>query len=171
NRTLEGFFANMYAVFSFEDTPPVYLAAAPITHAGGYLALFALSQGGCVILQSKVDAKQVCAAIERRRISFLYLPPTAIYALIASPAIREHDLASLRYFAYGAAPMAPEKLRECIKAFGPVMIQAFGQTETLFPITYLARADHLADDGAPADDKRLTSCGRAAPFARIAIMD
>src|SRR5438876_4170097 len=34
NRSLEGFFANMYSVFQFEDTPPVYLAAAPITHAG-----------------------------------------------------------------------------------------------------------------------------------------
>ncbi len=171
NRSLEGFFANMYAVFNFDDTPPVYLAAAPITHAGGYLALFVLAHGGSVILQSKVDPARICAAIESRRISFLYLPPTAIYALIASAAIKMHDFSSLRYFAYGAAPMAPQKLRECLGIFGPVMLQAFGQTETLFPVTYLSRADHFGPDGKPADDKLLTSCGRAAPFARVGIMD
>ncbi|HTP99549.1 MAG TPA: AMP-binding protein [Casimicrobiaceae bacterium] len=171
NRSLEGFFANMYSVFQFEDTPPVYLAAAPITHAGGYLALFVLAQGGTVVLQSKVDPKLVCSAIERRRISFLYLPPTAVYGLIAAPAVKEHDLSSLRYFTYGAAPMAPEKLRECLRIFGPVMLQAFGQTETLFPVTYLSRADHGGAGGGCADEKRLTSCGRPAPFARLGIMD
>jgi acyl-CoA synthetase (AMP-forming)/AMP-acid ligase II len=171
NRSLEGFFANMYAVFQFGDTPPVYLAAAPITHAGGYLALYVLAQGGTVVLQSRIDPKLVCAGIERRRISFMYLPPTAIYGLIASPAVKEHDLSSLRFFAYGAAPMAPEKLRECLKIFGPVMLQAFGQTETLFPITYLARTDHFGNDGGAADEKRLSSCGRAAPFVRLGIMD
>jgi acyl-CoA synthetase (AMP-forming)/AMP-acid ligase II len=171
NRSVEGFFANMYAVFNFDEKPPVYLAAAPITHAGGFLALFALSQGGTVILHSKVDPGLICAAIEKRRISFMYLPPTAIYALLASPMVKAHDLSSLRYFVYGAAPMAPEKLRECIRTFGPVMQQVFGQTETLFPITYLSRGDHLGPDGTPTDEKRLTSCGRAAPFASIGIMD
>jgi len=171
NRSLEGFFANMYGVFQFEDTPPVYLAAAPLTHAGGYLALFVLAQGGTVVLQSRIDPTLICAAIERRRVSFLYLPPTAIYGLIASPALQEHDLSSLRYFTYGAAPMAPQKLRECLRIFGPVMLQAFGQTETLFPITFLSRTDHLDRDGGIASDSRLSSCGRAAPFARLAIMD
>ena len=171
NRSLEGFFANMYGVFNFDDRPPIYLAAAPITHAGGYLALFALSQGGSVILQSKIDPELICAAIEKHRVSFVYLPPTAIYSLLATPQIKARDFSSLRYFAYGAAPMSPEKLRECISTFGPVMQQAFGQTETLFPITYLSRADHLGPDGLPAGEKRLTSCGRAAPFARVAVMD
>ena len=101
----------------------------------------------------------------------LYLPPTAIYALLASPAVKAYKLSSLRYFLYGAAPMAPEKLRDCLKTFGPVMCQMFGQTETLFPIAYLSPRDHLGDDGQPADGNRLTSCGRAAPFALLGIMD
>ena len=171
NRSLEAFFANMFAVFQFREKSPVYLAAAPLTHAGGFLAMAALASGGRAVLQSKIDPKQICAAIEKHRVNFMYLPPTVIYALLAAPAVKEHDLSSLEYFAYGAAPMAPEKLREAVRTFGPVMLQAFGQTETLFPITYLSREDHLAPDGGPADDKCLTSCGRAAPFARLAIMD
>ncbi len=171
NRSMEGFFANMGSIMHFDGKPPVYLAAAPLTHAGGYLAMFALSQGGCAILQQKIDPKLICTAIEKHGINFMYLPPTAIYGLLASPAVKEHDFSSLRIFAYGAAPMAPDKLREALRVFGPVMLQAFGQTETLFPVTYLSRQDHFANDGQPADNSRLTSCGRAAPFTRVAVMD
>ena len=171
NRSIEAFFASMFAILHFDERPPVYLAAAPLTHAGGFAALVVLAQGGRVILQPKVDPKLICAAVEKHAVSMLYLPPTAIYALLASPAVKAHKLSSLRYFLYGAAPMAPEKLRDCLKTFGPVMCQMFGQTETLFPIAYLSPRDHLGDDGQPADGNRLTSCGRAAPFALLGIMD
>jgi acyl-CoA synthetase (AMP-forming)/AMP-acid ligase II len=171
NRSVEAYFANMLAIVHFDDSPPVYLAAAPLTHAGGFVALAALALGGQVILQPKVDPQLICAAIEKHRVSFMFLPPTAIYALLASPAAKECNFSSLRYFIYGAAPMAPEKLRDCIKLFGPVMCQMFGQTETIFPVAYLSPRDHLAPDGQPADDSRLTSCGRTAPFAQLAIMD
>ncbi|MDP7345187.1 MAG: AMP-binding protein, partial [Alphaproteobacteria bacterium] len=80
------------------------------------------------------------------------------------------DFSSLEYIFYGAAPTAPEKIREAIDVFGPVMFQIFGQTETMFPNTCLTREDHFVEgEIAPAD--RLTSCGRQAPFCKLAIMD
>jgi acyl-CoA synthetase (AMP-forming)/AMP-acid ligase II len=171
NRCLEACFANLFAILHFDERPPVYLAAAPLTHAGGIVALFALALGGQVVLQPKVDPQLIASAIEKHRVSLMFLPPTAIYALLASPAMKGRDFSSLKYFIYGAAPMAPEKLRDCIKLFGPVMCQMFGQTETIFPIAYLSPRDHLTADGQPAADARLTSCGRTAPFSRLAIMD
>jgi acyl-CoA synthetase (AMP-forming)/AMP-acid ligase II len=51
----------------------------------------------------------------------------------------------------------------------------YGQTETGFPITYLSTAEHFLDGdiaaGRLAPARRLGSCGRVTPLARIAIMD
>ena len=41
----------------------------------------------------------------------MYLPPTAIYQMLAVPGLRQADFSSLRYLIYGGAPMSPEKLR------------------------------------------------------------
>ncbi len=69
--------------------------------------------------------------IEAERVTHLYLPPTAIYALLAHPRTRQTDFSSLQAFIVGAAPIAPEKFKEAVRVFGPVMYEGFGQTETL----------------------------------------
>src|SRR5690606_19584239 len=90
----------------------------------------------------------VLASIERHRITRLFLPPTAIYALLDHPDVRERDLSSLRYFLYGAAPMSRDKLEEALEVFGPVMAQCYGQTEAAMICTFLGPEEHaeaLAD--------------------------
>ena len=66
-----------------------------------------------------------------------FLPPTALYALLGHPDVRNHDYSSLRHFAFGAAPIAPERLAEAVEVFGPVMAQVFGQTEAPMLCTYM----------------------------------
>ena len=57
--------------------------------------------------------------IEAYQVTHLFLPPTAIYMLLADEHVKEHDYSSLRYFWYAAAPMSVEKLKEAIAVFGP----------------------------------------------------
>jgi len=168
-RSLETCMANFMAVTPCLERP-IFLAVAPLTHAAGQVFQYLLAQGGCGVLYAKVDRQQILAAIGYYRITHLFLPPTLIYELLAQPGVRDYDYSSLRYFIYGASPMAPEKLQEAIEVFGPVMCQIYGQTEGGVPTTFLAPDDHF-DNGQIASHQRLSSCGRATPFARMGVVD
>ena len=169
HQSFEYLVGNYLAVAPFEGRPR-YLAAAPLTHAAGFVMQHILAQGGHAVVLPGADPGGILSAIPRYRITHLTVVPTILYMMLAHPEVRSHDYGSLRYCFYGGAPTAPEKLREAIGVFGPVMMQILGQTEASMPITCLAPADHL-DGDRPASDERLMSCGRAAPLCRIAAMD
>lgn len=152
---------------------PVYLAVAPLTHATGYMTYPIFAQGGTVVLQRAPNIGRLLEAIPKHKVSFTFLPPTVIYSMLSEPGIDEVDFSSLEYFAYGASPMSPSRLREAIEVVGPVFIQVFGQTETLFPLTWLPREEHFVAatlGGLIESDERLRTCGRAAPGVIMAIM-
>lgn len=168
NRNFETMIANFKATLTF-DKPPVYLACAPLSHAAGVLAMVTLAMGGTIVIHQGFDPQETLAAITSHGVSFIYLPPTAIYGLLSQPNVRTFDYASLRHFIYGAAPTSSAKLREAIEVFGPVMTQVYGQTEVPTSVTYLSPGDHLCADGT-INEKHLLSCGRPAPFSRVALM-
>jgi acyl-CoA synthetase (AMP-forming)/AMP-acid ligase II len=149
---------------------PVYAAAAPLTHAAGQVMQYVMSQGGTALVFPGVDPDALLDAIPAHGVTHMFLPPTAIYALLDRPGARERDYGSLRYFFYGASPMAAERLAEALDVFGPVMGQIYGQTEAGVPVTFLSPADHFAADGSVASPERLASCGRPTPFCRVEVM-
>ena len=170
NRSMSAMIMSHLAVTFYDEIPPVYLAAAPMTHAGGYICFPILARGGKIVVPSKIDPDPFLAAIPKHRVTSLFLPPTVIYVFLNMPTIKKIDFSSLKYFIYGAAPMSPDKLKEAMDIFGPVMMQMFGQTECCFPITYLPPEDHVKaiESG---DHTILASCGRAAPYSHLAIID
>ena len=151
------------------DVRPVHLVVAPMTHGAGATTFPLLALGGTQVFVAKPEPGAILAAIERHRVTHLFMPPTMIYMLLAHPEVREHDYSSLRYFMYAAAPMAAEKLREALAVFGPVMAQTFGQVEAPMVCTYLSPQDHV--EALAHHPERLLSCGRPAPLTRVAIMD
>jgi acyl-CoA synthetase (AMP-forming)/AMP-acid ligase II len=152
------------------EGPPVHLVVAPLTHAAGVTHWAFLSRGVTNVLAPSADARIVLEAIERHRASFLFLPPTVIYMLLAHPDLRRFDYSSLRYFIYGAAPMSVAKLKEAVAAFGLVMAQVYGQTEALMMMTFLSPEDHREILENPALSHRIASAGREGPFARVEIV-
>ena len=100
-------------VLHYEE-PPVYLSVAPNTHAGGFISLFTLLQGGTVVMMAKPDPESILDAIPRHNISLLFLPPTLTYILLKHPRAREIDYSSLKYFISSTSPIAPEKIKEAI---------------------------------------------------------
>lgn len=150
--------------------PVRHLVVAPMTHFAGTF-IFALTiTGGTHILMDSAEPADILAAIERERAEILFLPPTLIYRMLAEPALHAHEYSSLHRFVYAAAPMAPEKLREAIAAFGPVMSNFYGQAEALGPISFLPPEDHRPDAGAPWD-QRLMAIGRPSILRRVAVVD
>ena len=148
--------------------PPVNLVAAPMTHAAGPLALASMALGGRVVILPRFDAGEVIDAIERHRVTYMFLPPTAIYMLLAHPRSRTADFSSLEYISYAGAPMSVDRLEEAIRIFGPVMNASFGQTEAPMCVTAMPPHEHLAPDGSLAHPG---SCGRANLLSIVEIMD
>ena len=169
HRNAEALFANFNLCMPLAE-PHINLAAVPVTHGAGNIALSVLFSGGTTVLLERADPLRIFAAIEKHRITTLFLPPTVIYNLLATPGVRARDFSSLRYFIYAAAPMSAQKLAEAIEVFGPVMTQAWGQTEAPLICTFMGPADYAAPDP-EVRAQRLKSCGRPSPLTRVEVMD
>lgn len=148
--------------------PPVNLVAAPMTHAAGPLALAATALAGTVVVLPRFEPEAVLRAIERHRVSYMFLPPTAIYMLLAHPDIGKYDLSSLEYVSYAGAPMSLDRLKEAIAVLGPVMNASFGQTEAPMCVTAMPPHAHLDAGGELAHPG---SCGQANLLSRVEVMD
>jgi fatty-acyl-CoA synthase len=157
-------------VSMWHESRPRYLVAAPMTHAAGFMCFPMLARGGTIVVLENAQPRLIADAIVRYGITDLFLPPTVIYMMLCDPEIRAMRFPSLRYLLYGAAPMSVEKLREALEWLGPTLVQGFGQVEALMFCTVLRPEDHYVN-GRIADDGRLSSCGRAAPFAMLAVMN
>jgi len=97
------------------DEPPVNLAVAPITHAGGFVALGLGQFAATTIMMATPDVGEMIDLIEQRRVNVLFLPPTLIYMLLAHPLAARADFSSLRYLIAAASPFAPEKSVEAME--------------------------------------------------------
>ncbi|PXX68648.1 acyl-CoA synthetase (AMP-forming)/AMP-acid ligase II [Nocardia tenerifensis] len=171
HRNLSVMVAHQLLAFEYPSSATaVNLAAAPMTHTAGLFSLQATVRGGEVVIVPGATPDLVLGAIERHRVTELFLPPTVVYRLLEVLEHRAVDTSSLRYLAYGAAPMSVEKLRAGLERLGPVFVGGYGQMEAPAAISFL-RADEHVIDGAPAPDDRLSSCGRPSPLITVSIRD
>ncbi|MFB6840213.1 AMP-binding protein [Streptomyces sp. NPDC056361] len=113
------------------DTPPRYLACTPLSHVAGLWADLALLLGGSVVLQLSFDPGGSLAAIERERVTRLFLPPPLLYQLLDHRALPATDISSIRQVTYGGSPASTARLRQTERAFGKVLHSWYGQNETL----------------------------------------
>jgi len=153
--------------FGWHET---FLFPTPLTHAGGCLMLpVLLRRGRCVILDH-FEPELFLQTVEREKVTMTFLVPTMIYVLLDHPSRDRYDLSSLRNMIYGAAPIAPDRLKQAMEKFGPVMTQLFGQTEAPMALTALSREEHLVAD--PAREKQIfSSAGRPTIHTELKLLD
>jgi len=149
---------------------PVCLATAPLTHAAGPVAMAAVAMGATVAILPKFDALEVMQAIGRWRVTHMFLPPTALYSMLAHPRVREFDYSSLRYFLLAGSPVSPDKFRQAVEVFGPCLCQSYGQTEAHMIVTWLP-PEVVAAAAAGDHTERLSSCGKPSYPVRVELMD
>jgi len=150
---------------------PVCLVAAPISHAAGTLALSLFGRGTKFVILPSFEPRGVMQAIQTHRVTQLFLPPTAVYMMLADPAHVEYDYSSLRHFMYAGAPMSTQKLREAVQAFGPILTQFYGQMECPTAITCLTADHHSQALDDPEKAKWLFSAGQPTKYVRVEFMD
>ena len=152
------------------DEPPVFLTTAPLTHAAGPVTMAGIAMGATVIVLPGFDADAVMAAFGANRVTHTFLPPTALYTMLAHPDVRTFDYSSLRYFLLAGSAVSPEKLKQAVEVFGPCMCQSYGQTEFHLVATWLS-PKVVAAAAAGIHPERLASCGQASYSCRVELMD
>ncbi|MET9397315.1 AMP-binding protein [Kitasatospora sp. NPDC002965] len=140
-----------------------FLLCTALCHGGGTTADLALAAGGTVVLQDGFAAEEVLAAVERYRVSRIYLPPHLLYRLLDHPALDRADTGSLRRVTYTGCPATPGRLAEATRRLGPVLHQTYSLTEC-GPVTRLTPDEHR-------DPRLLTTAGRPFPDTDVRILD
>jgi len=150
----------------------VLLHAAPITHGSGCSIFHHIAVGAASAFPAtrSFDPPKIFEAIQRYRATTLFLVPTMINVLLASPDRTRYDLSSLHTIFYGGAPMYVGQLQSAVSAFGPIFVQLFGQGEAPMACTSLPKEEHLAGDD-PVKLKRLASAGRETTAVRVRVVN
>lgn len=146
-----------------------FVFVTPMTHASGCLILPVLLKQGCCVVLDHFDPDLLLNAIQTHRATATLLVPTMIYVLLDHARRGDYDLSSLKNILYGASAIAPERLKQALGVFGPILTQFFGQTEAPMVLTALSRAAHV--DPAFDEADMLMSAGRAAYQAKLRIVD
>jgi acyl-CoA synthetase (AMP-forming)/AMP-acid ligase II len=153
--------------FGWQET---FLYPTPLTHAGGCLTLPVLLRNGRCVILDHFDPELFMQTVEREKVTMTFLVPTMIYVLLDHPALDRYDLGSLRNIIYGAAPIAPERLKQALARFGPIMTQLFGQTEAPMALTALPREAHIVAD--PERERQIfSSAGRPTLHTELRLLD
>ena len=110
----------------------VMLLTLPITHVlplacPGLQGAF--MHGATVVLALSPDPALAFPLIERERVTYTPLVPTALIAWVNSPRRAEHDLSSLRAMPTGGMKMTAELARQAHAAFGDAVMQEYGASE------------------------------------------
>ncbi len=137
-RTVYGFTSDMVA-----GVPGPLYHSAPNS-----FGLRAAQMGRAVVLLPRFDPEDMLKAIERHRISHMFMVPTMFVRLLKLPGdVRaKYDLSSLRYIIHAAAPCPIEAKRGMIEWWGPIIHEFYGSTESS-AVTLATSADSLKKPG------------------------
>ena len=141
----------------------VNLCAAPLTHGSSHYILPILAVGGRHVLVREPRAPVLVDAIGDMGATTAFMPPTMIYNLMAAPALDRIDTQHVRHLHYGAAPMAPDRIREACARFPGALEVVYGQTEAPMMITAMTGPEF-------ADERNLLSVGRETFLMQVEIM-
>jgi acyl-CoA synthetase (AMP-forming)/AMP-acid ligase II len=145
----------------------VVLIAVPVFHVGGtILGITTLLHGSRGVIARDFDPAGVLEYIEQEGITKLLMVPAALQILLNNPRSRQADYSRLKSILYGASPMPPDLLRECMAVFRCNFVQTYGMTETAGAVVALGPSDHE-----PNDSPRMRAAGRALPGVEIRIVD
>jgi acyl-CoA synthetase (AMP-forming)/AMP-acid ligase II len=117
--------------------------------------------GGCVVLRDRYDAADTLAAIERERITDLFLVEPQLFEVMDHADVARRDLSSLRRVVHVGAS-APPVLRMRARArLGPVVAHTYGASE-MGLVSVLPPAEHD-----PARPETFSSAGHLLPGVEL----
>ncbi len=110
----------------------VVLGALPLFHSFGQTCGLnaAVRSGACLALVPRFDPHAVLETIERYGVTIFQGVPTMYAALLGHPARERFDASTLRLCVSGGAALPVEILRGFEQAFGCIVLEGYGLSET-----------------------------------------
>lgn len=161
--------ANGYLSYPGARPGHAYLHVAPLFHVGSLSAFFtSMLAGSTQIFLPAFDPAAVIAAIERERVSDIFLVPTMLRAVLLDPGFAPARVACLDRIVYGGSGIDDHLLDHSMVALpDAAFVHCYGMTE-LSPIaTILGPEDHSPEARAQG---RGRSAGRATTAAEVRIV-
>jgi acyl-CoA synthetase (AMP-forming)/AMP-acid ligase II len=147
----------------------VVLHVGPMSHLSGSIGTACYARGAATAMLPTFEAADVFRAVSDLGVTVLPLAPTMLANLVEAAAEDSYDLSSLRAIPYGGSAVAPRLLQRAQSLFGDVLVQVYGLSEALVPLTALSPREHRS---VPGEDPptRLSSAGRPSPFVDIRVV-
>jgi long-chain acyl-CoA synthetase len=110
----------------------IVLGALPLFHSFGQTVSMNASVlvGACLTLVPKFDPGEALATMARDGVTHFYGVPTMYGALLHHPGREDYDLSALRVCMTGGSSMPVEVLRGFEDAFGAIVLEGYGLSET-----------------------------------------
>ena len=145
----------------------ILLHAAPMSHFSGSVASAYAAGGGAIATLRKFHVEDAIQAAATVGATCVPLVPTMLLDLVAG---RDEAprLPALKVLPYGGSSIAVDALIRARSLFGDVLLQVYGMSEALIPVTCLDRADHR-----PGEDERerLSTAGRPVAGGSVELGD
>ena len=119
--------------------------------------------GGSAVLSMSTRPEDMCALIEKHRVTHVKVVPALLIRLLNDPAVKKHDLSSLRYIQSGGQRLQPEVRLLARRLIPSAFVQEnFGMSDGLLMFVRI-------DD---PEDVRLETVGRpVSPDDEVRILD
>jgi long-chain acyl-CoA synthetase len=110
----------------------VVMGCLPLFHSFGQTCGLnaAVGSGACLTLVPRFDPGKALEVIQRDRVTLFEGVPTMYVALLNHPQRGDHDVSSLRVCVSGGAALPVEVLRGFEDAFGCIILEGYGLSET-----------------------------------------
>ncbi|HUO70479.1 MAG TPA: long-chain fatty acid--CoA ligase [Solirubrobacteraceae bacterium] len=110
----------------------VVLGALPLFHSFGQTCCMnaGIREGACMTLMPRFDAEKALEIVERDKVTILDGVPTMFHALLNHPEREKYDVSSVRVCCSGGSAMPVEVMRGFERAFGCVILEGYGLSET-----------------------------------------
>ncbi len=149
-----------------DPNEPPFLFSFPIGNISGmYSICGAFLRGKRVLLVDRFSIPAYVDYVRRFRPATGGAPPAAV-SMILDAKVPKEDLASLKYFSTGAAPLDPTVQKRFEETYGIPIILSYGATEFGGPVVAMTPALH-----AEWGEKKFGSVGRPMPGVELRLRD
>jgi acyl-CoA synthetase (AMP-forming)/AMP-acid ligase II len=161
-----------------ENAIPVgpILVNVPMYHIAGInTAVIALHTGEKVVFLAQFEPGLFLDTIEKEAITFTYVVPTMLQAILDHPDFSSRNLSSLKLVGYGASPMPLDLLLRAKRELPTAdYSNYFGMTEAMGTVSACAQSDHKlegTEEEIALKTHRLSGIGHEIPRVEVRIFD
>lgn len=140
------------------------LMPAPVTHATGFHhgVIMPLLLGATTVLQDVFTAARTLELIEQHQCSVMMASSPFVHDILCELCQEPRNIASLRFFLCGGAPVSPCMMEDALTEFGLHIRNVYGSTESV---------PHVGVLGEHSAEKKLHTAGVPVPGVEVRVTD